>query len=83
MWLASTLTFIFHKSVEAAGVPCGYASYIIALISVIVLNNIGDPSFIYNYWAIAEFEVSVAYDKLMFWVFSFDGSNPSSLLMCI
>ena len=35
----------------------------------LVFNNIGDPAFIDGGWAIAEFVVSVAYDKLMFWVF--------------
>jgi hypothetical protein len=34
------------------------------LINVLVFNNIGDPSFIHGGWAIAEFIVRVAFDKL-------------------
>ena len=60
-----------------------YVRYISYLPTFLVSNKIGDPTFIDGGWAIAEFVVSVACDKLMFWVFSFDGFNPSSLLMCI
>jgi hypothetical protein len=38
----------------------------IVLISVLVFNNIGDPSFIQNCWSVAEFVVRVTYDKPMF-----------------
>jgi hypothetical protein len=34
------------------------------LISILVFNNIGDPSFVEGGWAIAEFVVRVAFDKV-------------------
>ena len=60
-----------------------YVRYISYLPTFLVFNKIGDPPFIDGGWAIAEFVVRVAYNELMFWIFSFDGFNPSSLLMCI
>jgi hypothetical protein len=53
------------------------------LINVSVFNDIADPSFISGGWAISEFEVRVAIDKLDFGSFLFDGSNRSSLLILI
>jgi hypothetical protein len=53
------------------------------LTDVLVFNNIGDPNFIHGGWAIAEFVVRVAFDKLIVGSFSFDGPNYSSLLILI
>ena len=54
------------------------------LISVLVFNDIGDPSFIHGGWAIAEFEVRVGLiNRLDFESFLFDGFNRSSLLILI